>query len=275
MGYIPVRDEQGRIVDMVRSGPFQSDDEPTELRRPPAAPDTTAPPSAIPPSRERPRRRSHLGDELSGQNQHAQWGGLAAIAVVAILIYLAWPTVQRQVAAPAAPIAATPAAEQIAGAAVTASSSPTPLILARAVIAYDAPGGAPLGALEPGRPYERAEQIGIWRRLRLAMGDVWVRGWEMDGMPPPSPTPSPFPTAIPAPVVLPPPVPAYVQPTPAPQATCKVVILDGDTIGQACGTSADQLQSTAFALMRTPHGGFPLEIVTPTALNMTPPPAAP
>jgi hypothetical protein len=274
MGYIPVRDEQGRIVDMVRSGPFQSDDEPVELRRSPAAPDTSAPPSAIPPTPTRQRRRSHLGDQLSGQNQRAQWGGLAAIAVAAVLVYLAWPTVQRQVAAPAAPIAATPVAAQIADATATVPSSPTQLTLARAVIAYDAPGGAPLGALEPGRPYERAEQIGIWSRLHLATGDVWVREWEMDGLPPPSPSPLPTPIVVPVPIAVPPLAPDIVAPTLIPQATCKAVILDGSEIGQACGVTADQRQATVAALLRTPRGGVPVEVVTRTPLAMTLPPAA-
>lgn len=269
MGYVPVRDEQGRIVDMVRRGPFQSDDEPAELR--PASP----PPVALPtPATEPPRRRSRLGDELNGQNQRVQLGSLAAIAIVGALIYLAWPALQNQAVAPSAPALETPiSASAVATRTITAT--PTSLALLRAVVAYDAPGGAPLGALEPGRTYVLAEDRAAWRRLHLAGGDVWVRGWEMDGLPPPSPTLSPTPTAIPAPVVLPPAAPASPWPPPAPQATCKTVILDGEEIGQACGTSAEQLHATASALMRTPHGGVPVEIVTVTPLKMTPPPARP
>lgn len=147
---------------------------------------------------------------------------------------------------------ATPAASPTAAPTAAATAAPAPtaaaLTLARAVVAYDAPDGAPVGALEPGRPYTVAQVRDGWRQLDAqGAGLVWVRAWEMDGASPPTATP--LPTAIPVPTAIP--APVVVVPV-GPAVTC-VPVVDGDNgnayLGEACGTTAEERQARALDLL--------------------------
>lgn len=93
---------------------------------------------------------------------------------------------------PTMPVAATP-------------SGPT---LPRAVIAYAAPDGIVLGAIEPGRAYRLAARSGdFWLQLDVAdSGLVWVRASDLPEIAAPDlATPVPQPT----------PAPIYIAPAPA------------------------------------------------------------
>jgi hypothetical protein len=142
--------------------------------------------------------------------------------------------------------AATPAAAALAPAtlpvpAVNPTVSPTVAALARAIVAYDAPGGSPIGALEPGRSYQMIEERNGWRQLAMTPGGaIWARTWEMDGIPPPTPTPTELPPSL---VPAPPLRPAY-QP-PRPTVRCKDVVLDGVNLGQACGGTDAEIWAEA------------------------------
>jgi hypothetical protein len=70
----------------------------------------------------------------------------------------------------------------------------------RAIIAYGAPAGNEIGAVEPGRTYERLNDTvqlnGIyWRRVSVAnSGRVWVRETDLGGIATPTPTKAPIAT---------------------------------------------------------------------------------
>lgn len=275
MGYVPVRDPStGKIVNMVRDGLFTSDDAPAELQ---AAPAPAAAPAGPAP---RPRRRSQLDDQLSGQNQRAQWGGLVAVGVCAMLLFLAWPTIVAQLAG--APRSVEVAPTVAAGQAMPAAAQAT---LPAAMVAYDRPGGAPLGALEPGRSYRvlgRSGQAWLWVDVGTpgAPNPVWVAAFDaqiataIQDFATPTPQPAATPVPYVAPAYAPLPDPAYVAPAPVPQATCKAVVLDGSPIGQACGTSAEQLQATAAALLSTPRGAVLVQVATATPFDASQVPTA-
>lgn len=122
--------------------------------------------------------------------------------------------------------------------------TPTGAALTRAIVAYDAPGGVPIGAMEPGRPYQVIEERDGWRQLMMTPGGaIWARAWEMDGLPPPTLTPTAPP---PSPVPVVPERPAYQPPPPA--VRCKDVILDGAYLGPACGRTDDEIWAEAARL---------------------------
>jgi hypothetical protein len=131
-------------------------------------------------------------------------------------------------------------------------------ILTRAVVAYDRPDGQAVGALEPGRPYRfRTTQDG-WRQLEvIGSGMLWVRTWEMDGLLPPTATPLP-----PTPVPVVPAIPQWYAPTAVPATRCKGVVLDGQALGQACGTDDAAIWATA-AQLTTAVGGQIAPTATP------------
>jgi hypothetical protein len=171
----------------------------------------------------------------------------AASGGVMLLILLA--LVYMAVNAPAAPPTVPPTA------AITTPATEAPGIelprptLERAVVAFAEPGGAPVGALEPGRPVLTVEERDGWRLLDAeGSGTVWVRAWEMDGSGPPTPTPQP--TA--APTVAPRPAPAVVVPV-GPAVTC-VPVVDGDNgnayLGDACGATSAERQQRALELLQ-------------------------
>jgi hypothetical protein len=115
------------------------------------------------------------------------------------------------------------------------------------VVAFDAPNGDAVGAIEPGRPYTVLSSEGAWMHIEATgSGAVWVRAWEVQGQPKPTAIPpTPIPTSAPAPVYQ----PAYV-----PQPVSKFVAeVDGDfggVIGQACGATSAERQARALELLQ-------------------------
>ncbi len=64
----------------------------------------------------------------------------------------------------------------------TPPSTSTPIAqLDRAIVAYAAPGGAVLGAVEGGRPYDMVARAGdTWVQLQIDSGLVWVSARDLD-----------------------------------------------------------------------------------------------
>jgi hypothetical protein len=116
---------------------------------------------------------------------HSYQGRQRALAPI-VLLATATPPL------PTIPVAATP-------------SGPT---LPRAVIAYAAPDGIVLGAIEPGRAYRLAARSGdFWLQLDVAdSGLVWVRASDLPEIAAPD---------LATPVSQPTPAPIYIAPVPA------------------------------------------------------------
>lgn len=161
-------------------------------------------------------------------------------------------------AQPEPPVADTPPAATLAAGASGAPAPAPPATLTRAIVVFDAPDGAPVGALEPGRGYSLVEERGGWRQLDVpGSGVVWARAWEMDGQAPPSPAPLPTmapaaPAQAPAPPPAPAQVPAVVAPA-GPAVTCLPVV-DADNggryLGDACGATSEERQARALELLQ-------------------------
>jgi hypothetical protein len=147
-----------------------------------------------------------------------------------------------------APEPATPPTLPSAAASASVAAPPA-ATLPFAVVAFDAPGGDAVGALEPGRAYTLLNTEGDWMHIEAqGSGTVWVRAWEVQGQPKPTAIPpTPVPTSAPAPVYQ---QPAYVPLQPA--QTC-VPVLDGDfggLLGQACGATSEERQQRALELLQ-------------------------
>ncbi len=171
------------------------------------------------------------------------------MAVLLLIVFVAWPR---------APAAALPAPTLTATAPATRAPSSTVQALARAVVTYAEPGGAAIGAIEPGRGYQLLEESAGWRQLKVAgTGVVWVRSWEMDGVAPPTATP----TATPVPTAQPLPTPAYVAPTAVPtrdwaQRPCEPAEVVGRArerglVVESCLSQADAERLLAELLQQT------------------------
>jgi hypothetical protein len=152
--------------------------------------------------------------------------------------------------APAPEAPAAPATTEAAAAAAVVVEGTERLPFA--VVAFAAPEGAPIGALEPGRAYTVVAEQGQWAHLDVAgSGAVWVRTWELRGQPQPTAVP---PTVVPtsAPAAPAAPAPAFIAPI-APASTC-VPVVDGDNgnayLGDACGASSEERQARALELLR-------------------------
>lgn len=232
-----------------------------------------APPPPTPDAPHAPARRDTLTPTPFGQfrpgqpaqpapaNPRAAWAwvvlGLLA-GLVLLVVVLRWPQ------ASASDADAPNVAPQAADAADAGPTAPTAapaevLALARAVVAFDAPIGTPIGALEVGRAYTVAAAQGDWRQIDATdAGLVWVRGWEVDGREPPAPTP--VPTRAPAPLPpaprsVPAAAPAFVPVSPP--VTCLPVADQtfGTNVylGDCCGaTSAERQQCAAGLLQNAP-----------------------
>ncbi|MBP1467999.1 hypothetical protein EYB53_019940 [Candidatus Chloroploca sp. M-50] len=249
MGYVPPRGADGRII----VGPLFGDGDPP----PPAdaaAPTSDPPPSAhAPPAARAPAPARHADAPTpfgmlrpgattapAGPRRHARL--ILAVALACLLLggglWATWP--RPHPAAP--PVATNPAPPP---AATTARH-----VLPRAVVAFAAPEGVAVGALEPGRPYTTLATQDGWLRIAAdGSGTVWIRAWELTGSGPPTATPTatPLPTATPRPA--PPPPPAAPV---APALTC-VPVIDGNfggTLGHACGATSVERQQRALELLR-------------------------
>lgn len=230
---------------------------------PPAAP-PPAPPAAEAPAPAAPRRHGDAptpfgqlrpgpvggGGQAPARDDWRLWlGSGLAVAIIGLAIWAIVQTYQ----APTQPAAA-PSAAVIGTPAPAASAVPTATI-ARAIVVFDAVGGAPIGALEPGRPYVLLVERGDWRQLEVAgSGIVWARAWEMDGAMPPQPTPLPtLAPAPPAPVVRPAQQSAPAVVPVGPAVTC-LPVTDADNggayLGEACGATSAERQATALALLQ-------------------------
>lgn len=266
MGHIPVRDGAGRIVDMVDSREAaaaaeeeEAQEQQEELRRdtdsstsPPLAPDAQRPMEDV--LRTVRKRASPVeGTPWRKSAAEATIGVMLALAMVAVLL-------GRPLLPPAEPTptgAPGPAAteeSQIAAVTVSATTDARRPRLARAVVAYAAPDGSVVGALEPGRGYTPIGRLDTdWLQLEVAgSGLVWARVAEVEeatemiaALPDlATPTPEPPPTPAPAPVLAP---PAPVAPI-APPRRCTpervvAVVSDGVTDIWSCVSLADALTS--------------------------------
>lgn len=272
MGHIPVRDGAGRIVDMVDSREAAAAAEEEEAQQqleasqrdtssdgsPPLSPDAQRPMEDV---LRRVRKRA-------SPSESAAWRKSAAEATIGVMLALAMVAVLlgRPPSTPAEPATIRPststAIEEVQANAVTVSitaDSEHPR-LARAVVAYAAPEGPVVGALEPGREYTPTGRLDTsWLQLEVAgSGLVWAQAAELEAAtemiarlpdlatptPQPPPTPEPTPTPAPAPVVAP---PAPIAPI-APPRRCTpervvAIVSDGVTDIWSCVSLADALTS--------------------------------
>ena len=118
-----------------------------------------------------PSRRVQLLDWL---RRHDPWHSLSLLIVVVVLVGMWWPL-------PSAPYdvrQVTPAPVILVATSVPATPIPivapsAELLLPRAVVAYAAPDGKVLGAIEPGRPYQLLARSGVaW--VQLAIDSVFA-----------------------------------------------------------------------------------------------------
>lgn len=240
------------IVDLIDTAPLNPD--PPAESAAPAAP--AAPPPAAPaaPRRDTPTPFGELLRPAQVERQphphrEAVTLAVAGLLIVAILSLAAWALWPR----PAPALKPTPAAAPTVP--VDAPAPAVALSLERAVVAFDAPGGAALGALEPGRAYTLAQERGDWRQLAMAgSGLVWVRAWELDGTPPPTPTRIPTSRPAPPPVPWTPPAPAPAVVPVGPAVTCLPAFdqTGGANVylGEACGVTRAEREQRAFELLQ-------------------------
>lgn len=159
----------------------------------------------------------------------AALAGVPALLLVALLAAWAWA---REPAPQAQPLLPSPT---LGVARLAAERGPAGL--PRAVVAYDAPGGAVVGALEPGRAYRVAARAGLdWVQLDVAAAGaaanlVWVvasdvpEGAALAGLadlatPAPTATPRLIYVAAPAPA----PAPAAAAAPAAPEPTAAYLL---------------------------------------------------
>ena len=111
----------------------------------------------------------------------AAWPALAACGALVVLIILLVVVLVRA----GSLAAATPDPVIILGTSTpTAAPTAQTVGLARAIIAYDAPGGNAIGGIEPGRQYTVVARAGIdWLQLDVAgSGLVWTQIDQVDGV---------------------------------------------------------------------------------------------
>jgi hypothetical protein len=182
----PPRDEDGRII----IGAEESPAAPDAAEMPAPAPQDTPPARTVPVSPEEQRPMSELlgappTQSISWRTTVALIGAMVLIGAVLMLL----ADIQN------APRPAAPAPTTLA-----ATSTPTEPTLPRAVVAWSAPNGEVLGALERGQTYRPAARSGEgWYQVEVDSGLVWVRardlGERLAGQLPDLATP--IPTAVP------------------------------------------------------------------------------
>ncbi|MEN9935873.1 MAG: hypothetical protein RLZZ387_2452 [Chloroflexota bacterium] len=149
---------------------------------------------------------------------------LALLAAGAALGQGAEPRARDEPLRPVIVIATPTRAAAVAQVAPTATAP----VLTRAIVAYDAPGGAVLGAIEPGRAYTVVARSGAaWLLLDVVgSGAVWARASEVapeladaPDLATPVPPPAPQIVVVSAPPAEDAPVAASVAPAPGPTTT--------------------------------------------------------
>jgi len=184
MRVIPVRDQSGRIVDMVdpnvAAAVAQAEEQMEATARPRQEPGV----QPLDPEQQRSMAELLSGDRRAGasrQQQRSPGRLLAAQVVVGVL--LAWFLVNLpwQHPSPSSP-PPNPTTTQPTGPTTSYIGSTTTdaldpdTRLDRAVVAYSAPDGAVIGALEPGRPYTVTARLSTtWVQIdAMGGGLVWV-----------------------------------------------------------------------------------------------------
>lgn len=262
--YIPPRGPDGKIL------PPGVDPAPTPPSAPPAAPATAADPLAG-----RRPLSEHLEPQAAAAPQASSRRTMGLVALATMLITVALIALAQSGPRTATPVAtATPAVAAVAAPSTVAADAhtPTPATtpLPVAVIAYDAPAGSPIGALEPGRPYRPVARAGAdWMQLEVnGSGLLWVRAADLgplaadppDTTPlpdafPPTPTPSPTPVLPTAtPWQPPPPVPTRDwsrQPCTSAEAVGRAESPDGVLLVESCISQADAERLLADLLAAT------------------------
>jgi hypothetical protein len=183
-------------------------------------------------------RRAQLLDWLRRSDP---WPALSLLIVVVVLVsvWSARPDAPASVAMPT-PVPVILVATMPATPILVIAPS-AELRLARAVVAYDAPEGTVLGAIEPGRPYQLLARSGAaWMQLAIeGSGTVWVRRQDLEDvvdLATPHPTAQPIvianeqrrtvPTALVATAA--PATPAGAPPAPAPTVPRTIVYRNAD-----------------------------------------------
>lgn len=202
-----------------------------------------------------------------------------AALVAGLLIAVALVALVRGLTSPP-PAAVVPAASPVP---MSETQRPTQPVtesargLRRAVVAYAAPGGDLIGAIEAGRAYTPTGTFGAdWLQIDVTgSGAVWVRASELPGAAvaalPDLQPPTPLPTAtdVPAPVVV------YTPPTPIPPPTVCAVAVAGDTSEQRCGYDLAALAADAQQALLARIGARAVSVTTATPLVLPTPVAPP
>lgn len=112
------------------------------------------------------------------------WSAAALVAILAVVLVGTWraaqPTVRATPVATTQPIILIATPIPTTGPIVVLAAD---LRLPRAVVAYDAPGGRVLGAVDSGRAYQVLARSGLeWMQLDVnGSGLIWVRRSDLEG----------------------------------------------------------------------------------------------
>ena len=185
MGVIPVRDQSGRIIDMVdpnvAAAVAQAEEQMEAAARPHQEPGT----QPLDPEQQRSMAELLSGDRRAGvsrQQPRSPSQGRLLAAQVVIGMLLAWFLVNMPWQPPSPPMpnptSIQPTVQPTPYVSSVTSDAPDPgTRLDRAVVAYSAPDGAVVGALEPGRAYTVTARLSTrWVQIDAVGGGlIWVR----------------------------------------------------------------------------------------------------
>lgn len=196
--------------------------------------------------------------QASAQPAPATWtrtnliiGGVLVLIAIGLASYIAGRAPQAS-PAPRPQPSATPT-----------SSAPTPASAARSLIAFAAPDGVALGAIESTRVITPTAHYGSdWIQADVAgSGLVWLRASDVSGLAIVGPDLTPH--VAPPPVARPASAPPVPLPTDPPQ--CVRVGTTGTMIERCGYESLDALQAEAQAAWMEKSGAHPAIVTTPTA----------
>lgn len=259
MGVIPVRDQAGRIVDVVdpdmAAAVAQAEEQAEEQARQRPAPDD----EPLAPEDQRPMSEVLQGSRRSGagrQRQLPQGQILAAQVVIGALLALVLVNVLWRAPVPALPAAASATPTERAATSASGEATDAPgqsARLDRAMVAYSAPEGDVIGAIEPGRAYTVTARLNTtWVQIDTVGGGlVWVHADAIRLAPsliaavPDLATPTARPTAAPPPIAIPVYAPPPIVTTPAPCTADRVVAVVSSAAREvwSCASLADALRT--------------------------------